>query len=118
MTITYNNAYELNNIYLHDFRISNFEYNEYDKSINMILFSDYEKKQYKFTFMSIVFCELTGIEKLGDSVDIIDWYSIKESEKFMNINGTKMVGLEIIKASMDTVKIICETIEMEESRTA
>lgn len=114
MTITYKNKTEFEDLYLHDFNIKEFNYNDLEKNITMRATNGYIKKEIYFKFTNVLLCEITGEEHRG-GIDIIDWYVLPENEKVIALNKPfQSVGIALIKASMDTVKIYCEKIDVEE----
>lgn len=116
MTITYDNKEKFGELYLHDFRIKEFNYNDLDKCIIMKTVSEYLKKEIFLKFINISFCEINGMERSNDkSGDIIDWYELSEDPRFFDyFHNIKPIGIIIVKASITTIKIYCEKIEIEE----
>lgn len=115
MRITYENKNKIENLHLHDFNIIEFTYDDLKKCINIKAISSYPKKEIQFIFQNIIFCEITG-EKYKGGIDIIDWYELEELEQFSEgYSNIKPVGIALVKASMDTIKIYCESIEVEET---
>lgn len=114
MNITYSNKDKIGDLYLHDFIIIDFNFNDLDKIIKMQVRSEYLKKQINFKFLNVMFCEIFTIEKYSDSTDIIDWYELPEKKELIDLkNNIHPVGIIFVKALMDTIKIYCEKIEVE-----
>ena len=116
MEITYDNKSKIGDLYLHDFRIMEFTYNDIDKYISMKTVSDYLKKEIEFQFLNVSLCEINGMERLHDeSGDIIDWYELSDEPHLFNYyKDIRPVGIMIVKSSITTIKIYCEKIIIEE----
>lgn len=129
MIITYDNKEKIAELYLHDFRIKEFKYNDFEKSITIIAISEYIKKEAYFKFKNILSCEITG-EKSKGGIDILDWYELTDykhptdnpyyNDKYFDADYEKQyrnfkpVGMGLVKSSWDTIRIYCEKIEFEE----
>ena len=86
MIITYNNKEEFGNLYLHDFKITEFNYNDLDRYITMTLTSEYLKKTIHLNFLNVLYCKIDGMEGLkGEPAYIIDWYELSDEPKLYYI---------------------------------
>ena len=114
--IDYDSKNKINDLYLHDYNIKEFIYNDLDKYIIMKTVSEYLKKEINFKFINVSLCEINGMERLHDeSGDIIDWYELSdEPQLFDYYKDIRPVGIMIVKSSITTIKIYCEKIEVEE----
>ena len=105
--IDYDNKNKINDLYLHDFNIKEFIYNDLDKYIIMKTVSEYLKKEINFKFIKVSLCEINGMGRLHDeSGDIIDWYELSdEPQLFDYYKDIRPVGIMIVKSSITTIKI-------------
>lgn len=115
MKIRYENKNKIGDIYLHDFNIDEFAYNDLDRKIKMKLINKYINEELCFKFSQILFCEINGVVKIsGEGEEIIDWYEVPAEPQY--IDYTKMtlpIGIMLVKASRTSIKIYCEEIEVE-----
>lgn len=115
MKIRYENKNKIGDIYLHDFYIDEFAYNDLDRKIKMKLINKYINEELCFKFSQILFCEINGVVKIsGEGEEIIDWYEVPAEPQY--IDYTKMtlpIGIMLVKASRTSIKIYCEEIEVE-----
>ncbi len=116
MIITYNNKEEFGNLYLHDFKITEFNYNDLDRYITMTLTSEYLKKTIHLNFLNVLYCKIDGMEGLkGEPAYIIDWYELSDEPKIILYSEkVRPIGVMFVKASITSIKIYCEKIDVEE----
>ena len=116
MIITYNNKEEFGNLYLHDFKITEFNYNDLDRYITMTLTSEYLKKTIHLNFLNVLYCKIDGMEGLkGEPAYIIDWYELSDEPKIILYSEkVRPIGVMFVKASITSIKIHCEKIDVEE----
>lgn len=129
MKITNNNSKKLNDIYIHDFWLNDFSYNNLMGNLNINFLSDRrEFKNKSFVFENVIYLEYNNVDFWGGDGIAFDCISV--DEKFTKFNELKnrLQRNEIIPAKLEgdaielsfynlsggELRIICRNVDYNE----